>query len=110
MGHDLRRVPVHRALTRYQLLAGCDRDLFYMLLLFGLLLVFSGVMDGRLYNVFFGVGLWLTGIPVLAKLAIYDNYFKDIVIRSVRYTQSVLPAIGKLGSNSAPNVSHKRWD
>jgi type IV secretory pathway TrbD component len=109
MNDDLRRVPLHRALTRLQLLAGCDRTLFFVLVLFGLLLAFSGVMSGYLSNILFAVVLWFTGLPILAKLAIYDDYFKDVVIRSVRYTQAELPACGKLGNNITC-VLHKRWD
>ena len=109
MNDDLRRVPVHRALTRRQLLAGCERDLFYMLLLFGLLLVFSGFMSGYISNIFFAAALWIIGLPVLGKLAVYDNYFKDIVIRSTRYTQVELPACGRLGGN-VTHVVHRRWN
>ncbi|MDR0580530.1 MAG: VirB3 family type IV secretion system protein [Holosporaceae bacterium] len=108
MGDELRRVPLHRALTRHQLLAGCDRSLFLTLLLFGLLLIFSGLMAGYLYNILFALILWFAGLPVLAKLAIYDNYFKDVVMRSIRYTQTELPACGKVGSSST-RVLHKRW-
>jgi type IV secretory pathway TrbD component len=109
MNDDLRRVPVHRSLTRHQLLAGCDRTLFFALLLFGLLLVFSGVMSGYFRNILFAVALWLMGIPVLAKLAVYDDHFKDIVICSIRYTQADLPACGQIGSHIT-GVHHRRWD
>jgi hypothetical protein len=66
-------------------------------------------MGGYLYNILFAVVLWFAGIPVLAKLAIYDSYFKDVVIRNIRYTQAELPAWGQAGRNSA-RVVHRRWD
>jgi type IV secretion system protein VirB3 len=106
---NLRRAPIHRALTRRQLLLGCDRDLFFMILLFGLLLLFSGLMSGHLHNLLFAVLIWTAGIPVLGRLAVYDDRFKDIVVRSLRYTQMYLPACGKLGTNTA-RVSHRRWN
>ena len=105
---DLRRVPVHRSLTRQQLLAGCDRDLFFMLTMFSGLLMMSGLMSMYWRNVILAIILWLAGIPVLAKLANYDANFKGIVMRSVRYLQVYLPASGKLGD--ARPVPHKRWD
>ena len=105
---DLRRVPVHRSLTRPHLLAGCDRDLFFMLTMFCGLLMMSGLMSMYWRNVILAIALWLAGIPVLAKLANYDANFKGIVMRSVRYLQVYLPASGKLGS--ARPVQHKRWD
>jgi type IV secretion system protein VirB3 len=109
MNDELRRAPLHRSLTRHQLLAGCDRMLFLVLLLFGLLLIFSGLMSGYLFNILFALVLWFTGLPILAKLANYDNYFRDVVVRSVRYTQVALPACGKIG-NSITRVLHRRWD
>jgi hypothetical protein len=66
-------------------------------------------MSGYLSNILFAAALWLTGVPILAKLAVYDDYFKDIVLRSIRYTQVVLPACGQLGNN-VTCVLHRRWD
>ena len=102
------RIPVHRSLTRQQLLAGCDRELFLLLAMFCGLLLMSGIV--RLYwrNIILGVALWLLGIPVLAKLALYDPHFRGIIFRSIRYTQISLPASGKLGTNVRP-AQHKRW-
>ena len=104
---EFKRVPVHRGLTRQQLLAGCDRELFFLLALFCGLLFMSGA--ARLYwrNIFLGIVLWLLGIPVLAKIAIYDPHFKGVVVRSIRYLRYFLPASGKTGMKS---VIHKRWD
>lgn len=105
---EFRKVPVHRSLTRQQLLAGCDRDLFFLLAMFCGLLLMSGLMSMYWRNVILAIVLWVIGIPILAKLAIYDAHFKGIVSRSIRYLQVYLPASGKLGSLRA--VQHKRWD
>jgi type IV secretory pathway TrbD component len=104
---ELRRVPVHRGLTRQQLLAGCDRELFFLLAMFCGLLLMSGA--ARLYwkNILLAVVLWVVGIPVLAKIAIYDAHFKSVVLRSTRYLKYFLPANGKPGIRP---VVHKRWD
>jgi type IV secretory pathway TrbD component len=104
---EFRRVPVHRSLTRQQLLAGCDRELFFLLCMLCGLLLMSGVT--RLYwrNIILGVLLWVSGLPILAKLAIYDAHFKGIVLQSARYLQYFLPANGRPGIRP---VAHKRWD
>ena len=109
MDEELRRVPVHRSLTRQQLLAGCDRELFFLLAMFCGLLLMTGITRMYWRNIFLGVTLWLVGTPILAKLAIYDPHFKGVVFRSLRYLQVALPASGKLGTHVRP-VLHKRWD
>jgi type IV secretory pathway TrbD component len=106
---DLRRVPVHRSLTRQQLLAGCDRELFLMLAMLSGLLLMSGVFRMYWRNVILGVALWMAGTPILAKLAVYDAHFRGVIFRSLRYRQAFLPAGGKIGGNVTP-VAHKRWD
>lgn len=90
------------------MLAGCDRDLFFILALFCGLLLMSGLMSLYWRNVILSIVLWLIGVPILAKLAIYDINFKGIIFRSLRYLQVTLPASGKLGAMHP--VTHKRWD
>jgi type IV secretory pathway TrbD component len=104
---EFKRVPVHRSLTRQQLMAGCDRELFFLLLMLCGLLLMSGAT--RLYwsNIISGVLLLIIGLPILAKLAIYDAHFKGVVTRSARYLQYFLPANGRPGIRP---VTHKRWD
>ena len=82
---EFRKVPIHRSLTRQQFLAGCDRDLFFLLAMFCGLLLMSGLMSMYWRNVILAIVLWVIGIPILAKLAIYDAHFKGIVFRSIRY-------------------------
>jgi type IV secretion system protein VirB3 len=104
---EFKRGPVHRSLTRQQLLAGCDRELFLMLVMLCVLLAMSGFV--RLYwrNILLAIVFWIAGLPILAKLANYDAHFKGVVLRSIRYLQYFLPASGKLGIQP---VVHKRWD
>jgi type IV secretion system protein VirB3 len=104
----LKKIPVHRSLTRQQLLAGCDRELFLLLAMFCGLLLMSGITRMYWRNILFGTGLWLAGVPVLAKLAVYDPHFRGVVVRSIRYTRIFLPASGKSGPRVRP-VTHKRW-
>ncbi|MDR3230131.1 MAG: VirB3 family type IV secretion system protein [Synergistaceae bacterium] len=103
---DLKRVPVHRGLTRQQLLAGCDRELFLLLAMLCGLLLMSGITRMYWRNIFLGIGLWLVGVPILARLAIYDPHFKGVVVRGIRYTRISLPAVGKPGSR-VKLVHHK---
>ena len=70
---EFRKVPVHRSLTRQQLLAGCDRDLFFLLAMFCGLLLMSGLMSMYWRNVILAIVLWVIGIPILAKLAIFRS-------------------------------------
>jgi type IV secretory pathway TrbD component len=60
-------------------------------------------------NIVFGAGLWILGIPILAKLAVHDPHFKGVILRSTRYMQIWLPAAGKPGARVRP-ARHKRWD
>jgi type IV secretory pathway TrbD component len=93
----LKRVPVHRSLTRQQLIAGCDRELFLLLAMFCGLLLMSGITRMYWRNIILSVGLWVVGTPILAKLAVYDPHFRGVVVRSIRYTRISLPAVGKPG-------------
>jgi type IV secretory pathway TrbD component len=104
----LKRVPVHRSLTRQQLLVGCDRELFLLLAMLCGLLLMSGITRMYWRNIILGIGLWLAGVPVLAKLAVCDPHFKGVVMRSIRWTQMFLPAVGKPGNRVRP-VRHKRY-
>jgi type IV secretory pathway TrbD component len=101
------RVSVHHSLTRAQLLMGCDRELFFSVTLLCGLLLMSGVTRGYWRNILLAVGLWVVGIPILAKVAIYDPNFKSVLLRGTRYLQVFLPANGKVGSLRP--VAHKRW-
>ena len=104
---EFKRVPVHRGLTRQQLIAGCDRDLFFLLLMLSGLLFMSGLLSLYFRNMVAGVILWMVGTPILAKLANYDPYFRGVVFRSLRYLNAWLPSSGKVG---LPPITHKRWD
>jgi type IV secretory pathway TrbD component len=89
-------------------MAGCDRELFLLLAMFCGLLLMSGITRMYWRNIFLGVGLWILGTPILAKLAVYDPHFKGVVVRSIRYTRIFLPAAGKPGVHVKP-IQHKRW-
>jgi type IV secretory pathway TrbD component len=89
-------------------MAGCDRELFLLLAMFCGLLLMSGVTRMYWRNIFLGIGLWIAGVPILAKLAIYDPHFRGVVVRSIRYTRIFLPAVGKPGTRVRP-MTHKRW-
>jgi type IV secretory pathway TrbD component len=106
--HELKKIPIHRSLTRQQLMAGCDRELFLLLAMFCCLLLMSGITRMYWRNIFLSVGLWLAGIPILAKLAVYDPHFRGVVVRSIRYTKIFLPALGKSGA-SVRAIQHKHW-
>ena len=78
-----------------------------MVMFCGLLLM-SGITRMYWRNIILGIVLWLIGIPILAKLAVYDPHFKGIVFRSIRYTQISLSAAGKVGAH-VRTIAHKHW-
>jgi type IV secretion system protein VirB3 len=102
--HEFKKIPIHRSLTRQQLMAGCDRELFLLLVMFCALLLMSGITRMYWRNIILGIGLWLAGVPILAKLAVYDPHFRGVVVRSIRYTRIFLSAAGKPGIRP---VQHK---
>ena len=103
---EFKKVPVHLSLTRQQLMMGCDRELFFMLLLLSGLLCFTGFIAAYWRNLFIGIVLWIIGTPVLSKLAKYDPHFRGVLTRSTNYMKTVVLANGKPG---LPPKAHNRW-
>lgn len=98
-------VPIHRSLTRPQLIAGCDRELFVILCLFSVLLILpGGLMSGSLFNFLLGAALLSFGIPVLAWMAKIDSSMRPIFMRSLKYKDKYLT------KSTATAVSHYRFD
>ena len=83
---EIRVVPVRKSLTRPQLICGCDRILFLLLMLFCIALIFPGGLgSGNYMNVLIGIILFIAGIQVLAFLAKYDPLFSQIFRRAIKY-------------------------
>ena len=79
---EIRVIPVRKSLTRPQLICGCDRVLFLLLMLFCMALIFPGGLgSGNYVNVLF----FFFGVQVLTVLAKYDPLFSQIFTRAVKY-------------------------
>lgn len=96
---------IHRSLTRPQLIAGCDRELFIIVVLFAVLLVIpGGIMSGSLFNIIFGICLFLAGISALSWVAKKDSSMRLIFIRSVKY-KDIYPA-----RSTVKAITYRRFD
>ena len=83
---EIRVIPVRKSLTRPQLICGCDRVLFLLLMLFCIALIFPGGLgSGNYVNVLIGIAFFFFGVQVLAVLAKYDPLFSQIFSRAVKY-------------------------
>lgn len=83
---EIRVIPVRKSLTRPQLICGCDRVLFLLLMLFCMALIFPGGLgSGNYVNVLIGIVFFFFGVQVLTVLAKYDPLFSQIFTRAVKY-------------------------
>ena len=83
---EIRVIPVRKSLTRPQLICGCDRVLFLLLMLFCIVLIFPGGLgSGNYVNVLIGIVFFFLGVQVWAVLTKYDLLFSQIFSRAVKY-------------------------
>ena len=83
---EIRVIPVRKSLTRPQLICGCDRVLFLLLMLFCIALIFPGGLgSGNYINVLIGIVFFFFGVQILAVLAKYDPLFSQIFSRAIKY-------------------------
>jgi type IV secretion system protein VirB3 len=79
---QLRHIPIHRALNRPDLLAGCEREL---LLITGLITLTLVVVAVNWIAAIFGVLFWFGMVICLRMMAKADPYMSKIYIRHIRY-------------------------
>ena len=82
MSQELRRIPIHRALNRPDLMAGCEREL---LLVTGLITLTLIVVAMNWIAAITGVVFWLVCVAGLRIMAKADPYMSKIYIRHIRY-------------------------
>ena len=103
----LRVIPIHRSLTRPQLLMGCERFLFLMLCMVVTLLAGpGGFMTGNFINILIAGALFFGGRALLAHMAKGDPRMSDVFRRSVQY-RTEYPAAGTVGYKNTPKA--RRW-
>jgi type IV secretion system protein VirB3 len=107
MEEQLRTIPIHRSLTRSQLIMGCERFLFLMLCMVVTLLAGPGGLMTRNYiNMLIAGALFFAGRALLAHMAKTDPRMSDVFRRSARY-RAEYPASGTAGFNRTERA--KRW-
>ena len=88
---EIRVIPVRKSLTRPQLICGCDRVLFLLLMLFCIALIFPGGLgSGNYINVLIGIAFFFVGVQILAVLAKYDPMFSQIFSMAIKYQDAYI--------------------
>lgn len=88
MRQELRRIPIHRALNRPDLLAGCEREL---LLLTGLITLTLVVVALNWVAAITGIIIWTVVVAGLRVMAKTDPFMSKVYLRHIKY-KSYYPA------------------
>lgn len=83
MPEGLRKITVHRALNRPDLIAGCEREL---ILAVGLITVALVVVALNIVAAIAGVFIWLVSIVILRKMAKADPFMSKVYLRHIKYS------------------------
>lgn len=95
MDEEIRVSPVRKSLTRPQLIFGCDRLLFLMLLLVCMALGLpGGIAAGNYMNAVLAIIIFYIGIQVLRSLTKFDPQALSVFQRAVKYQDSYLAVSG----------------
>lgn len=81
-GSNLSRSPVHRALSRPNLLMGADRELVLLTALAAVILIFVVL---TWYAALFGLAIWLIAVAALRMMAKADPLMRRVYIRHISY-------------------------
>lgn len=101
MSQELRRIPIHRALNRPDLLAGCEREL---LLLTGLITLTLVVVALNWIAAIAGIFIWTVVVAGLRAMAKADPYMSKVYLRHIKY-KAFYPAHS---TPFAPGATHAR--
>ena len=81
-GSNLSRSPVHRALSRPNLLMGADRELVLLTALAAIILIFVVL---TWYAALFGLAIWLIALAALRMMAKADPLMRRGYVRHISY-------------------------
>jgi type IV secretion system protein VirB3 len=84
----LARHPIHRALSRPQLLMGADRELVLVTGLASVILIFVVL---TIYSALFGIAIWMSLVGILRIMAKSDPLMRRVYARHIRYRSSYRP-------------------
>ncbi|MBY5834534.1 conjugal transfer protein TrbD [Rhizobium ruizarguesonis] len=79
------RNPIHRALSRPNLLMGADRELVLITALAAIILIFVVL---TIYSALFGATLWIVIVAALRMMAKADPLMRRVYIRHMAYRRS----------------------
>ncbi|MGR9258342.1 conjugal transfer protein TrbD [Rhizobium leguminosarum] len=78
----LQRNPIHRALSRPNLLLGADRELVLITGLASIILIFVVL---TIYSALFGATLWIVIVAALRMMAKADPLMRRVYVRHMAY-------------------------
>ncbi|MGR9356105.1 conjugal transfer protein TrbD [Rhizobium leguminosarum] len=78
----LQRNPIHRALSRPNLLLGADRELVLITGLASIILIFVVL---TIYSALFGATLWIVIVAALRMMAKADPLMRRVYVRHMTY-------------------------
>ena len=81
-GSNLSRSPVHRALSRPNLLIGADRELVLLTALAAIILIFVVL---TWYAALFGMAIWVIAVAALRMMAKADPLMRRVYVRHISY-------------------------
>ncbi|MEC9463088.1 MAG: conjugal transfer protein TrbD [Pseudomonadota bacterium] len=81
-GSNLFRSPVHRALSRPNLLMGADRELVLLTALAAVILIFVVL---TWYAALFGLAIWMIAVAALRMMAKADPLMRRVYVRHISY-------------------------
>lgn len=81
-GSNLSRSPVHRALSRPNLLMGADRELVLLTALAAVILIFVVL---TWYAALFGLAIWMIAVAALRMMAKADPLMRRVYVRHISY-------------------------
>ena len=79
-GSTLSRSPVHRALSRPNLLIGADRELVLLTALAAIILIFVVL---TWYAALFGMAIWVIAVAALRMMAKVDPLMRRVYVRHI---------------------------
>lgn len=80
--NELRQIPIYRALSRPELILGCERE---PILLAGLMTAILIFVASTLLSAVIGVALWFVCFALFRKMAKADPQMSKLYIKHIRY-------------------------
>ncbi len=100
MSDELRRIPIHRALTRPQLVAGGEREPVLLIGLIAFILIMVGL---SLPTTIAGIVIMMFGVPLLQRMAKADPNLTQVYFRHIRYKNQI-------GAKSTPWAIERQYN